>query len=54
MTQYACYRVTKRRTVFLGTVEADSPNAAESMARLRWPIDWANGERLDVEEDDDE
>ena len=54
MTQYACYRICQRGTDFLGTVEAESKDEAESMAYERWCFDEDAGEYLDVEEDDDD
>lgn len=56
LLRWACFRISGAvpgNVDFLGTVEAASMKDAESVARLRWPIDWGSGERLDVEIDDE-
>ena len=37
---------------WLGSVQAESEEAATIMARLMYPVDWSRGERMDVTEDE--
>ena len=54
MTQYACYRICQRGVDYLGTVEAESIDDAESLAYERWVFDEDAGEYLDVEEESED
>lgn len=52
MPRFAAFRIIGSKpgcVDFLNEIEAESEDAAEAICRLLYDLDWADGDRLDLE-----
>ena len=56
MTRFAVFRIHGAKpgcVDFLGTLQGESEEEVEAVARLMFDFDWAAGDRIDIEPDDE-